>query len=147
MAEMKDHPNAKALIWVGSLAAAAMAIIAFSGRIHGAMAGHVDRFFISTAEAQALTADVKKAVDTATKAVDLATETSEDLRRYLQRQELKEERALLDTLKGELADTELWESTNGANALSRARKADLVRRIDDAVARIRCREIPGGPGC
>ncbi len=144
---MAISPGVKRATILGTLATAATAVWAFSGRVHDVVARHVDRYFFSTAEAQTLLSEVKQAAETAKKAADIASDTADQLLRYMQRQELKEERALLDRLRGELADTELWESQNGANALSRARKADLIGRIDATLARIRCLENPNVVGC
>jgi nucleoid-associated protein YejK len=108
---------------------------------------HLPVHLMTRAEAQTLQHEVKAAVDTAKVAAETATETSRRLFDYIERQELKEERADLERLKGELQETLLWESQNGENALSRSRKADLNARIRETEERIRCMVTPDAGGC
>jgi hypothetical protein len=108
---------------------------------------HLPVHLMTRAEAQTLQQEVKAAADTAKAAAQAATETSRRLFDYIERQELKEERATLDRLKGDLQETLLWESQNGENALSRSRKADLNARIRETEERIRCTLTPDAGGC
>lgn len=110
-------------------------------------ASHLPAHLMTRAEAQTLQQEVKAAVDTAKAAATAAKQTSDRLFDYIERQELKEERAALERLQGDLADTLLWENANGANDLSRARKTELERRIRDAQERIRCLVTPDAGGC
>jgi nucleoid-associated protein YejK len=145
---LMQHPNAKPIAVITAVVTAATAIWGFSGKIHDVIARHVDRYFFSTAEAQTLLSEVKDAAEIAKDAAETANATTVELIRYIKRQDLKEHRVELDRLRGDLADTELWESTNnGANSLSRERKADLERRIEATLSAIRCLENPGSSGC
>lgn len=108
---------------------------------------HLPVHLMTRAEAQSLGEQVKAAADTAKTAADAAKQTSDRLFDYIEREQLRDERAALERLEGDLQDTLLWENANGANDLSRARKTDLTRRIADARERIRCLENPGAGGC
>lgn len=108
---------------------------------HGRLVLHVDRYFISSAEANELQQQVKEAADTAKAAAKIAQDTSTALFRYIRGEQLKDAREALETLKGQHSDTLLWERANGENDLSRARKRELEARIRAREAQITCMEL------
>jgi hypothetical protein len=142
-----DSKTRKGLIWAGSIVGALSVIWTFGGKVHDAVWRHVDLYVVSEVEAAELQAEVKAAAETATQAAEAVTAIASQLSDYIERQDLKEERGNLERLNGELTETRLWESANGENAMSRARKADLERRIAETQERIRCLENPEANGC
>jgi acyl-CoA reductase-like NAD-dependent aldehyde dehydrogenase len=107
---------------------------------HKYIDGHIDRFMFSEVQAQTLTDQVEKAANAAQEASQAASATGRALTTYMRNQDLKETRERLSVREGQLSDTLLWESSNGANDISRARKADLQREIEDLKALLRCYE-------
>lgn len=100
---------------------------------------YLDGFFMSDVQAEGLADEVKVAVDT-------ANMTSMALLDYILRQELRDARTALTRLEDQLNETLLWESENGQNAISQARKTDLVERIGVREDEIECLE-DGGTDC
>lgn len=135
---------AKVKTWLGAAALVAGSLWGFHqwlGKVH------LPVHLMTRAEAQTLGEQVKQASDAATRAAESAERVSQRLFDYIADQELKEERAKHERLEGELQDTLLWESQNGENQISRARKADLEARIIESTRRIRCLENPDRGGC
>jgi len=91
----------------------------------------LDTAFISEAEAEDWTAQIKGAVD-------VSNTTSMMLLDYIRRQELRDTRTALLRLEDQLEETLLWESENGENQISRARKDDIEERIDVRENEIEC---------
>ncbi len=100
---------------------------------------YLDGFFMSDVQAEELAQEVKVAVS-------VANLTSMALLDYIRRQELRDTRTALTRLEDQMNDTLLWESENGENTISRARKDDLEERIDIRVIEIECL-VTGGSDC
>lgn len=90
--------------------------------LHQYLAHHLKAIFIPTAVAEELTQKVEKALMT-------SADNSATLLNFMRRQEVKDSREKINTLKGELQNTLLWESANGENEISRARKKDINEEI------------------
>ncbi len=99
----------------------------------------LDTAFISEAEAEEWTEQLKGAVD-------VANDTSMALLTYIRRQELRDSRTALQRLEDQLNETLLWESENGENQISLARKDDIEDRIEVREDQIDCLE-QGGTDC
>lgn len=91
----------------------------------------LDTEFISEVEAADLAEAVKGAVDT-------SNATSEQLIAYIRQEELQAARAEKRSLEDAMQETLLWESQNGENTISDARKDDLDDRIEEAEILIDC---------
>ena len=100
----------------------------------------LDRSFYSEAQAQVLQDQVKEAADAAKQAAQSVENVSRDLTQYVKQQDLKSARERLNVLKQQLSETQLWESSNGANDISRARKIELAAQIEIVTAYIQCME-------
>lgn len=105
--------------------------------IHVWVGGHIEFHLMTKAEAAELKNEIsavaqaaKDASTAAKEASQAAAQTGQALQMYIQQQELKTARERLSALQGQLSDTQLWEASNRANDISRARKADLQRQID-----------------
>jgi hypothetical protein len=107
---------------------------------HGKLTEHLDVYMISTAEGQVLTQQVKEAADAARQAALSVQEVGRSLVDYIKLQDIKDARERLNNLRGSLSETQLWESANGANDISRARKADLEAQISVIEGYIQCIE-------
>ncbi len=93
----------------------------------------LDTAFISEVEAEEWTAQIKQAID-------VSTTTSITLLDYIRRQELRDTRTALLRLEDQLEETLLWESENGENTISLARKDDIEERIGVRENEIECLE-------
>ncbi len=91
----------------------------------------LDETFVSHAEAGELAEQVKGAVDT-------ANATSEQLITYIRKEEIQAARGELRSLEDAMQETLLWESQNGENTISEARKDDIDERIDEVEILIDC---------
>lgn len=91
----------------------------------------LDASFVSEVEAAELSEAVKGAVET-------ANATSEQLITYIRKEEIQAARAELRSLEDAMQETLLWESQNGENTISDARKDDLDDRIDETEILIDC---------
>ncbi len=91
----------------------------------------LDASFVSEVEAAELSEAVKGAVET-------ANATSEQLIVYIRKEEIQAARAELRALEDSMQETLLWESQNGENTISEARKDDIEDRIDDVEILIDC---------
>jgi len=91
----------------------------------------LDASFVSEVEAAELSEAVKGAVET-------ANATSEQLISYIRKEEIQAARAELRSLEDAMQETLLWESQNGENTISDARKDDLDDRIDETEILIDC---------
>lgn len=100
---------------------------------------YLDGFFMSDVQAEELAQEVKVAVS-------VANLTSMALLDYIRRQELRDTRTALTRLEDQMNDTLLWESENGENQISLARKEDLKDRIDIREIEIECL-VTGGSDC
>lgn len=107
---------------------------------HQRLGEHMDAHFTSTAEAQVLSDSVRSASESARKAAESADSTSKALTAYISHQDLKDAKQRLNVLNEQLSGTKLWEATNPANEISRARKADLERQIAVLATYIACLE-------
>ena len=99
----------------------------------------LDTAFISEVEAEEWTEQIKGAVE-------VANSTSMMLLDYIRRQELRDSRTALQRLEDQLNETLLWESENGENLISIARKDDIGDRIDLREDEIECL-VAGGSDC
>lgn len=138
---MKLDANRKVVISVSALAA----IVVVGWQFHEWTGRHLNTHLMSRAEAQTLhmaqNEQIKQAADAAKEAANAATETARLLRDHIKGEELKSARERLNQLRGQLSETQLWESTNGgANDISRARKADLNSQIEVLSTLIACLE-------
>ena len=100
---------------------------------------YLDGFFMSDVQAEELADEVKGAVE-------VANNTSMALLNYILRQELRDARTALTRLEDQMNETLLWESENGENTISIARKEDIEERIDVREIEIECLE-DGGTDC
>ncbi len=91
----------------------------------------LDASFVSEVEAAELSEAVKGAVET-------ANATSEQLITYIRKEEIQAARAELRSLEDAMQETLLWESQNGENTISEARKDDIDDRIDEVEILIDC---------
>lgn len=91
----------------------------------------LDTEFISEVEAADLAEAVKGAVDT-------SNATSQQLMSYIRQEELQAARSEKRALEDAMQETLLWESQNGENTISDARKDDLDDRIEEAEILIDC---------
>jgi acyl-CoA reductase-like NAD-dependent aldehyde dehydrogenase len=91
----------------------------------------LDASFVSEVEAAELSEAVKGAVET-------ANATSQQLITYIRREEIQAARAELRSLEDSMQETLLWESQNGENTISEARKDDIDERIDETEILIEC---------
>ena len=85
----------------------------------------------SEVEAAELSEAVKGAVET-------ANATSNQLIVYIRKEEIQAARGELRSLEDSMQETLLWESQNGENTISKARKDDIEDRIDDVEILIDC---------
>jgi len=99
----------------------------------------LDTAFISEVEAEEWTEQIKGAVE-------VANSTSMMLLDYIRRQEIRDSRTALQRLEDQLEETLLWESENGENLISIARKNDIEDRIDVREDEIECL-VTGGTDC
>jgi len=91
----------------------------------------LDASFVSEVEAAELQEAVKGAVDT-------ANATSEQLITYIRREEIQAARSERRDLQDAMQETLLWESQNGENTISEARKDDIEERIEETEILIEC---------
>ena len=91
----------------------------------------LDASFVSEVEAAELSEAVKGAVET-------ANATSEALIVYIRKEEIQAARGELRSLEDAMQETLLWESQNGENTISEARKDDIEDRIDEVEILIDC---------
>ena len=91
----------------------------------------LDASFVSEVEAAELSEAVKGAVET-------ANATSEALIVYIRKEEIQAARGELRSLEDAMQETLLWESQNGENTISEARKDDIDERIDEVEILIDC---------
>lgn len=91
----------------------------------------LDASFVSEVEAAELQEAVKGAVDT-------ANATSVQLITYIRREEIQAARAERRDLQDAMQETLLWESQNGENTISEARKDDIEERIEETEILIDC---------
>ena len=91
----------------------------------------LDASFVSEVEAAELQEAVKGAVET-------ANATSEQLITYIRREEIQAARAERRDLQDSMQETLLWESQNGENTISEARKDDIEERIEETEILIEC---------
>lgn len=137
-------PSAKTWQWIKwtglalSVPVTPAAIVGF----HSFLAEHVafHNGLAGAARAQEVTQQIRAIADSANQAADAAQKTATALEEYVKRQELKEARAKLNVLREQLSGTQLWESANGANEISRARKADLAWQIERTTDFVECLE-------
>ncbi len=93
----------------------------------------LDASFVSEVEAADLSEQIKGAVET-------SNATSEALIAYIRKEEIQAARGELRSLEDAMQETLLWESQNGENAISEARKDDIEDRIDEVEVLIDCLE-------
>lgn len=98
----------------------------------------LDLVFQNEAQAQTLGQQVREATNAARDAASAAESVGRSLASYIKRQDAKEARERLSVLKQQLGETQLWESANGVNDITRARKADLTAQIEATQAYIAC---------
>lgn len=135
-----DEAIAKAPITIGRLikwGSGIATLIAGVIAAHHFLGAHLEFHLLSKAEAaelkEQITAAANAAKEASTAAKDAsqaAAQTGQALAKYIQQQELKTARERLSALQGQLSETQLWEASNKANDISKARKADLQRQID-----------------
>ncbi len=93
----------------------------------------LDDTFVSHVEAADLAEQVKGAVDT-------SNATSQALIAYIRKEEIQAARGELRSLEDAMQETLLWESQNGENTISEARKEDIGDRIDEVEVLLDCLE-------
>lgn len=132
-----------------SIAGAGVILVALVG-FHTFLAGHTSRIFVSEAEAGELAAEVQQQIkdisESAKRAADAAASAVFELRSHVAGEEIKAARNKMDELRGEISTTLLWESANGANDISRARKRDLEIQFERTAAYVQCLEAQR-PNC
>lgn len=136
----------KVTITLAGLSVAGALLIA----THTFLARHTSKYFVQTASAQEahgdLTRQIRDASDAANKAASAAQQAVSELRSHVAGEDLNRARSKIDTLRGEISATQLWESTNGANEISRARRQDLERQLERTIAYAACLEAQR-PNC
>src|SRR5262245_53588903 len=123
---VKLDGSQKVTISVATMVALAVGLWSF----HGWLGGHLDKNFFSEAEAQTLSQQVKQAADAAKEASQAAKANGDTLNKYISQQDLKSAREQLAAKEGQLSETQLWETANQPNDISRARKRDLQDQIN-----------------
>lgn len=123
----------------------AVVIIVGLWALHQWVGLHLEVHLLSRADAAELkdqisqvAAAAKEASTAAMQASQAAAQTSEALSMYIVQQELKNARDRLSALQGQLSETQLWEASNKANDISRARKLDLERQIQALKEQVEC---------
>lgn len=118
MPDVTDWKKHKVTISVGSIIFG----LALLWGAHKFIASHAGKYFLPVAAAEELTQKVEEALMT-------SAENSAILTNFIRRTEIRDAREKVDSLRSELQATLLWESANGENEISRARKSDINREI------------------
>lgn len=121
-------------------------LFAGSWTFHNWLATHMGAHLFTTAAAQTLSNQVQQASNAAKTAAESTQQLAEAFKRHIDGEDLKYARDKVDTLTEQLSSTKLWESANGANEISRARREDLERQLERMRSYVTCLEI-GRPNC
>ncbi|MEO8466225.1 MAG: hypothetical protein ABI640_12850 [Gammaproteobacteria bacterium] len=120
--------------------ATALAFIVGLWQFHEWTGRHLKDHLVSTQIGSELAMQIHEAVDAAKQSAKASETIGRSLSLHIAGQDLKEAHIKLDTAKTDLATTQLWESVNGANEISRARKRELEFQIERTTGYIACRE-------
>lgn len=107
---------------------------------HKFLATHVEFHLTPKAAAAELDAKILSASTAAKSAAEAAQKIGSALEMHISEEKLSKARELLSAKREQLSTTQLWETANRPNDISRARKVELQGQIDVLREYVRCLE-------
>jgi hypothetical protein len=146
------RPKASSWVFDGkqkiTMSLAGIALLAAGAiAVHSFVATHASTYFVRSASAQLASDGVARQIrevgDAAKSAAQAAQQAVAELHAHVDGERIAAARARIDVLRGEISNTQLWESANGANDISRARRRDLESQLARTIAYVECLEDRG----